>query len=301
MMTLHSRVTCTLFLLACAHMGVAAETLSVNGKLKAGMEYQSNVNISELEQASGESDTATVLEGEINAAWQVSDNVRLDSGYSINDKRYRNTSAYDSRLQLAFIDASYAFDNLTLGSSVYLAQADLDGSDFLALNQFSVYAMHNLSDSWFIRPSVVYADKDFAQFESRDASNKSANIDSFWFFQQGQRFISLGATYEDEDTLDKAFSYRAKSMNIRLSNQFDLWHVVQKIQLGMKLTQRDYALAINDNKRNDIHQHIDAKWELNINSTFALLTSVEYGDYQSILTSADYDETRAGLMLQASF
>ncbi|AZG71958.1 surface lipoprotein assembly modifier [Shewanella livingstonensis] len=301
MMALHCRVTCTLLLLSYAHMGIAADTLSVNGKLKAGMEYQSNVNISELEQASGESDTATALEGEINAAWQVNDHFRLDSSYSINDKRYNKASAYDSRLQLAFIDASYGFNNLTLGSSVYLAQADLDGSDFLTLNQFSVYAMYNLSDSWFIRPSVVYADKDFAQFTLRDASNKSANLDSFWFFQQGQKFISLGAIYEDEDALDKTFSYRAAGINIRVSNQFDLWHIAQKVQLGMKLTQRDYALAIDNNERNDIHQHIDAKWELNINATFALLTSVEYGDYQSILASADYDETRAGLMLQASF
>ncbi|GGQ31082.1 surface lipoprotein assembly modifier [Shewanella litoralis] len=274
---------------------------SFSGKAKAGMEYQSNVNISELEQASGESDSAVVLDAQLDLGWQVSDNLRIDSGYSINDKSYQTASDYDSRLQLAFADVSYALTTTTIGANVYHAQADLDGSDFLTLNQFSVYTMHSLSDSWFLRPSLVHADKQFDQIEQRDAKSYSAAVDSFWFFNQGQRFISVGATYEDEEANATEFSYTATGLNARISNQFSLWQIQQKIQFGAKLSQRDYQTQDDGSRRDDIHQQYDAKWEVNLGQHWAVLTSVEYGDFQSTLSTADYDETRAGLMLQASF
>ncbi|MBB1437767.1 DUF560 domain-containing protein [Shewanella sp. SG41-4] len=278
-----------------------ADAWSFSGKAKAGMEYQSNVNISELEQASGESDTAVVLDAQVDLGWQVSDNFRVDSGYSINDKQYKTASDYDSRLQLAFVDASYAMSSTTVGANIYHAQADLDSSDFLTLNQVSVYTMHTLTDSWFMRPSLMRADKQFTQLAERDADSYTASLDSFWFFNQGQRFLSVGATYEDEDTQSPIFSYSAIGIKARISNQFSLWQVQNKIQFGAKVSQRDYKTQTDGSSRDDVHQQYDAKWEINISQHWAVLTSVEYGDFQSTVDSADYDETRAGLMLQASF
>ncbi|UJF22626.1 surface lipoprotein assembly modifier [Shewanella sp. OMA3-2] len=279
----------------------SSDDLSLSGKVKAGMEYQSNVNISELEQASGESDTAVVLDAQVDLGWQISNKVRLDSGYSINEKRYQTASDYDSRLQLAFVDMSYAISTTTIGASVYHAQADLDNSDFLTLNQASVYSMHTLNDSWFLRPSVMVADKQFSQFAARDAKNYTAGLDSFWFFNQGQRFISLGVTYEDEKTQSPEFSYTAPGMTARVSNQFSLWQLQHKLQFGVKLTQRGYQTQNDGNDRDDVQQQYDAKWEVNFGQHWAVLTSIEYGDFQSTLSSANYDDTRAGLMLQASF
>ncbi|GGB71129.1 surface lipoprotein assembly modifier [Shewanella inventionis] len=278
-----------------------ADDWSFSGKAKAGMEYQSNVNISELEQASGESDNAVVLDAQLDLGWQVSDNLRVDTGYSINDKSYQTASDYDSRLQLAFADVSYAFTATTIGSNVYHAQADLDDNDFLTLTQVSLYTMHNLSDSWFLRPSVMHADKQFAQIEQRDAKSYSATLDSFWFFNQGQRFMSLGVTYEDEKTNAPEFRYTSTGLNARVSNQFSLWQIAQKIQLGAKLSQRDYHTQENGSRRDDVHQQYDAKWEISLGQHWAVLTSVEYGDFKSTIDSADYAETRAGLLLQASF
>ena len=278
-----------------------ADAWSVSGKAKAGMEYQSNVNISELEQASGESDTAVVVDAQIDMGWQISDNLRLDGGYSFNDKSYQTASDYDSRLQLAFADMSYALTSTTLGANVYYAKADLDSSDFLTLTQFSIYTMHSLSDSWFLRPNVTHADKQFAQIQARDAKSNSVAVDSFWFFNQGQRFISLGVTYEDEKANTTEFSYTSTGLNARVSNQFSLWQIQQTIQFGAKMSQRDYQAADKDNRRDDVHQQFDATWEVNLGQHWAVLTSVEYGDFQSTLSTADYDETRGGLMLQASF
>ena len=310
MMAIYSRITCVL-LLSCAQPSVMAQTetqtetqndaVTVTGKAQAGMEYQSNVNISELEQASGASDSATVLEAEINLGWQASEALRFDTGYSINDKRYQDASDYDTRLQLAFIDSNYRFDNMNLGANFYHAKADLAQRDFMSLNQYSLYSMHNLSDTWYLRPSVKRSEKTFAQLESRDASNNGANLDSYWFFDQGQRFVSVGLSYEDEAAQDNGFSYRAKGVSVRASSKFDLWQLAQQLQLGMKLSLRDYAQGIDGASRDDLHQQFDAKWTLNINSHFAVVTSLEYGDYQSVLDSANYNETRAGLMLQVSF
>ena len=73
----------------------ANDTLSFSASARAGLENQSNVNISELEQASGQSDVATLLEADINMQWQTTPALRFEGGYSVQDKNYHQADAFD--------------------------------------------------------------------------------------------------------------------------------------------------------------------------------------------------------------
>lgn len=292
--------------LLCALPAQAGDSVSINASLRAGLEQQSNVNISELSQASGQSDVATLLEADANVQWQTSAAVSLAAGYSVQDKNYRQAEAFNSRLQLAHLDLSYQRGQHTFGTNLYYAIADLDQARFLTLQQASLYSMHSIGDSSFVRPALTLSEKTFARLSERDANNGTASIDAYWFFAQATRFITFGLRYEEENSRDTAFSYRAPGLNIRFSATFPLWQLEQKVQLGARWSQRRYtetetdAIAPTVNRR-DNQSQFDASWQLTLSENLATIAKLQHGDFSSTLDSADYQETRSSLMLQLSF
>lgn len=317
-MALHTpniAVPAALCLLYCTS-SLADDSWRFTGSARAGLEQQSNVNISELEQASGQADVATLLEAQLTAAWQATSQLRLESGYSVQDKNYREADDFDTRLHLAYLDAGYQLGSTTVGGNVYYALAELDQARFMTLQQASLYSMHSVSDSWFVRPAITLSEKSFDRFSQRDATTAGASVDSFWFFAQGKRFISLGLLYENEDSRDNAFSYQAPGLRLKLSGSYNLWQLNHKLQLGATLSQRTYQPAagnagVSDNtnlanttpvsQREDTHTRLEASWQLDVNAHLALLTKLEHGDFSSTLDSADYRETRSSVSLQLSF
>ncbi|WP_372626995.1 surface lipoprotein assembly modifier [Arsukibacterium sp.] len=274
-----------------------AETLSYTGKARVGGEYQSNVNISALEQASGKADTARLLEAELSASWQAGKKLKLDAGYSIQDKNYQQADDFNTRIQLAYLDASYQLAKHSVGANIYYADATLDNAAFLTLNQASFYGMISGSDSWFIRPALTMAEKSFAQNVERNAETVTVSADSFWFSASGQRFLSVGIVWEDENSRDNAFSYAAPGVRVKVSNRFSLWHYQQQLQLGARLSQRDYRAT----ERSDTQTVIEASWQVNVNQHVALIGKAEHGNFSSSLDSADYRETRTALLFQLGF
>ncbi len=280
----------------------STEAWDFSGQLTAGMEQQSNVNISQLEQATGQADVATLLSANLAASWQLSPAIKLSSGYNVQDKNYRTADDFNTRLQLAHLDASYQYGATTYGSNYYYALADLAGERFLTLNQASVYAMHSLKANWLIRPAITLTDKRFASVTARNAENYNVSTDSFWFFADGQHFITLGLLYEDENSLDDSFSYRAPGLRVKLSGQFSFWQLTQQVQVGVKVSRRQYQQAAEENSaRQDTHTQLQAEWQLKLSPAFSVLTAIEHGDFNSTLSTADYKETRSSVSLQYSF
>jgi hypothetical protein len=291
--------------LLCSTASHAADSWDFSARARAGLEQQSNVNISELEQASGQGDVASLLEADVTIGWQTTAKLRLEGGYSVQDKNYREANDFNTRLHLAYLDAGYQLSATTLGANVYYAQADLDQAQFLTLHQASLYSMHNLSDATFMRPAITVSNKSFARITERDATTTGASLDTFWFFAEGTRFINLGLLYENEDSRDNAFSYQAPGLRLKLSGRYNVWQLDHTLQLGAKFSQRSYQSVPDSNndtpRRQDTQYQLEASWQLDINSHLALLTKLEHGDFSSTLDSADYRETRSSLALQLSF
>lgn len=303
---------------------VAADSWDLAGKVRAGVEQQSNVNISQLQQASGRADVARLLEAELNASWQLSSAWRLSGGYSLQDKDYQQAADFNSRLHLSYLDAAYQRGQTTFGTNLYYAQATVANARLLSLTQASVYALQAINEHWFIRPSLTLGNKSFDQFSERDASTRKLKTDSFWFFNDGQAFISLGLQYEQERSADAAFRFQAPGAQLSLSNQFTLWQWQQQLQLTAQFSQRHYAQGVTvDNpesanpvdrsllarnqagqtaaSRRDNHSQLSARWQLTLHQQLALLAAIEHGNFSSPLPSADYRETRSSVAVQLSF
>lgn len=286
-----------------ATLAQSNEEFTVSGSLEAGAEYNSNVSVSELESATGESDSAGKLDVGVDANWQASDRVSVDTGYSYSGQRYQDFDAFDLDLHLLYGDISYELDAFSLGSNYYYADANLGGDDFLTLKQYSVYAGKLFAEQWFLRGALNFADKSFNDFTQRDADTEGLSLDAFWFFNQGRSNIVFGYAFDEEDTRDRAFSYDADTVRVRYTHRFTLAGNNTEVRLGTRLQDRSYqAVTPGLGARRDDRQHIsDARLQMSLSENLAAAVQLERGDYQSNLNSADYTENRASVTLRLTF
>ncbi|HDZ07802.1 surface lipoprotein assembly modifier [Pseudohongiella sp.] len=280
-----------------------SDEFTVSGSLEAGAEYNSNVSVSELESATGESDTAGTLDAAVDANWQATDRLSVDTGYSFSGERYQDFDSFDLDLHLLYGDVSYELDAFSLGSNYYYADANLGGDDFLILKQYSLYAGKLFADQWFLRGALNFADKSFDDFAQRDADSEGLSLDAFWFFNQGRSNLVLGYAFDEEQARDTAFSYDAETLRLRYTHRLDLLGNDTELRLGTRWQDRSYqSVTPALGARRDDRQHItDARLEMSLTEQLAVAAQLERGDYQSNLGSADYTENRASVSLKLSF
>lgn len=282
---------------------VAAATPSTSIQLDAGTEYDSNLNIVELDQYSTASDWAAVFNARLNSQWQATDAVNLKAGYSYTSKNYRDQDEFDLTIQQLFADVSYNFSLLTLGASYHYADATLGGADFLKLQQTSLYASRLFNNRIFVRGALNHQDKDFPDTAERNASNNGLAGDVFVFFREGKTFIAAGFSSEEENAAQDQFSFDGTSLRGSINHKFSAWGKANKLQLGWRYQDRDYAGVTPeiDARRYDRNQIINFDWEINVTPKIIAIGRIERGNYQSNLPAANYSETLASLLLSARF
>jgi len=288
---------------AIATTAAAADKADINFEASAGLEYDDNLTVQELDRVANAADTATLLNAGVKGRLNPTDKLTLKGGYRQARKSYREFNEFDQTVGTLSLEASYDFSLLTLGSSYHRASADLANEPFLELEQRSLYAGKLLNDRFYLRAAFNQRDKTFSDNPARDAAADGMDTDFFVFFNGAASFISLGLTVEDEDANSNLFDYRGLGFRGRYSNQFSLWGKDNTFQLAWRRTERDYS-AFNpaiDGRRNDVRSTLETRWEIELSAAIAAVGKVEYGNYDSDLASADYSETLASLMLEASF
>lgn len=281
----------------------SADKLTLSGSVELGAEQNSNVSISELESATGESDIAATVDTGLDASWQATERLSMDAGYSYSARRYDEFDAFDLDLHLLYADVSYDFDLLSLGSNYYHADARLGGDDFLTLKQYSFYAGKLLADQWYLRGALNFADKSFNNFAPRDATSEGLSLDAFWFFNQGRSSLVFGYAFDDEDARVSSFSYRANTARIRYTNRFNVIGKDAQLQLGVRVQDRDYqGITPEINARRDDRQYTtEARFEVSMNTYLSVATQFERATFSSNLPSADYTENRISASIKLAF
>lgn len=277
--------------------------LSFSGSLGVGAEYDDNVSVSELESATGESDTATNVDGALQMDWQASDKLNISTGYNLTSQYYSEYDDFDMEIHMLYGDASYDLPFMTIGANHYFANARLGGDGFLDLNRSSIYAGKLFAEQWYLRGALNVTDKEFDVFSARDAETTSASLDTFWFFNQGNSSLQFALEVADEDALEEQFSYQANIVRIRVNHDFSLWGFQNEISAGVRNEIRDYQ-AITPSigqTRDDELLVSDLSWDMKLTDWLATTASLEHGNYSSRLPSADYRENRVSLGLELSF
>ena len=262
-------------------------------ELSAGVEFDSNVSVLDVDNNTGADDFAAVFDGEIEYATDLGENSSFAVGYSFSQSLYETFDAFNLQSHLATVDASHDFGAFELGGAYRFAHTRLGGSSFLTMNQFSPSVSRFFGDTVYVRGEYTYTDRNFAGRTDRDGDNHAGSGDVYFFANGAKTYLAFGYRRESEDTVDPQFDYKSDTFRARFSQRFALGSRDARLRLGYRYQTLDYSAitpsisAIRADKRH----RFNAELEIPLSKAAFLRLNAEYGDYKSNLPSADYKQT----------
>lgn len=297
--------TSSLLTLLGAHTLVHANEPNIdwNAQAQLGYQYDSNVNIRELDQNTERADQALVIDAQLGLQWRPWQAFEVKAGIHHSNYAYQQFDEFDLAITTINGDISYDLDWVKLGVSRHHAKAKLAAEDFLRYQQDSFYLSRIWGQQWFTRLAYDAIDKRFANLSERDATADAVSADIYWFTESAKSFITAGYSYHDERATNPQFDYTGTSVRVRWQTQAPLWGREHTWQLGWQLEQRDYLQSMPDETfaRTEQRHTVSAKWQIPLNDSFQLIPQLDYVDNQSNFADADYQETTASLNLKVQF
>lgn len=259
---------------------------------KAGVEYNSNVAVLDLDTNTGEGDWAATFNGLIEVSGNPVEQLVLRGGYEFSQTLHDEFDAFDLTLHRGFAEAGYDFGFVTFGVLGNLAQANLDGDEYLTFTQISPYLSQQFGDTLFVRVSYAATDKSFEGRPQRDATSDTIAADAYFFLEGTKRYIVIGGKAVDEDATSDEFDFSGGSGRIRYVQRFDALEREVTLRAGVEYEQRDYDATspIIGAAREDRRTGVELSLEAPLVDNVFVEGSYRFGDYQSNLATADYDE-----------
>ncbi|AWB68270.1 hypothetical protein C2869_18440 [Saccharobesus litoralis] len=279
-----------------------ANEVKFNVSVNAGLLNDSRLTIAELDQVSNQADVALSSGVKAGMNWQPNADWNVKLSYGLDQKNYQDFDEYDLFTQQLNMGVERKFSGFNLGVNYLNVSADLDGQDFLALNQVSVYWSNLINNRYFFRVATDITDKEFALFSGRNADNLNINGQAFVFFDNAERFVMLGVGQEWEDSQNALYQYEQQHIQANFSQKWQ-WFGANQVQLKLQAKQRDYdQFTIQESGlREDTLYSVGVNWQHDFNPEWSIKTDISYKDNQSNFTVADYDETLTSVMLHYSY
>lgn len=235
-----------LLLLALTPQAGAQETADAwqfGSEIAAGYRYDSNVGLSQVDENTSQNDQAMTLRGKLKANWQATDRLAFATSYQFEQENYREFSQYDLQIQTLMGEVSYQLPWFKAGISQHNAAAEVANQKFLDFEQTSYFLGDLIGDNFYWRLAHQRLTKTLPDYPKRDAEAAHYSADTFWFFQQGSGFLTLGYTNEDEDAADAKFSFSGHKLRSSIHRNLQAWGQQQKLSLSIDYQDRDYQAA----------------------------------------------------------
>ena len=200
------------------------------------------------------------------------------------------------------IDANYQLNRGEIGFRLDAATASLAKNTFLDFQQASVYYGLFVQPQTYIRTSLKFKNKSFAELSARNAETIAASADIFHFTNGANTMLMLGFNIEKEDAINEEFTFKGLGFGSKISHKFTLFGLGSKVGLDWRYQIKDYLSmesidSAEQAQRDENRQILTASWSLNILNDLAIKTQIERGDYGSDLDSLSYKQNVASLGL----
>jgi|GEM_PF-422961 len=261
----------------------------LNFELNIGVEYDSSVSISEVDDNTAADDFALVFDADVDYEKNLSKNTSLNLSYSFSQSLHDEFTDFNLQTHFATADIAHDFGNYDIGGSYRYIFTLLDNDNFLTLQQLSPYFSTFVGKNLYLRADYTYIDKEFDVFEERDATANSVGADVYYFLEGTRRYFVLGYQYRDEDADDAQFDFESQNYKIRFVQRFQLGKRDMIGKLFARFDARNYDSITRSigEVRDDDRTRIGAELEIPINDKASILVEYEYSEFDSNLPAAD--------------
>ena len=258
----------------------------------AGYQYDSNVNIATTDTNTGETDTALLLTLGLDGAVPLGDKLSLGLGYGYTSTTYATFSSFDLaihhlraalRYEVAGFDSTLSFDRFA---------ARVDGGQFLDIRQASPSLGRLIGRKLYLRGSFTRAEKDFAANSERDAFNNAIRGDAYILIEGMERYVALAYRIASEDAKASEFDYDGREAKMTYAHRLQARRVKLDWKTYLQVENRNYAGAPDPDTapRHDDRFRAGMSAAMPLSERIALRGEVEYGENDSNLAAANYDE-----------
>lgn len=280
---------------------VAKETIDADNEqgerpvtfsLGLGVEYDSNVAVLELDTTSNAGDAAALFEFGVNYDKPDAGHFDFRTGYNFSQTRHEDFDAFDVGIHRGSATFAWDLESVDTGVNLQYAYAELDGEEFLVLEQFSPYIQSLLNERWFLRFAPAYTEKTFAGNTERDAEAISLSSDVYLFLNGLKTYLVIGHRYNDEDARDPQFDYDAHRLKLQLNRRFEVGRHTLTFKTYLRYETRDYrhpTPSIEERRRDDRYQ-FEALAELPLSERVLATFGYKHADNQSNLSNLDFAE-----------
>ena len=266
----------------------------------AGLEYDTNVSVDEVDLSSGQSDHARMLDLQLGVRQAFGEDTRLSVDYSISQSDYREFDRVDRLTQIIGADLSSNLGKGRVAGSAHYIDSRLDGERFLSYTRFSPSYSRFLARQWFVRAAYVYAERRIDGRTERNATTQNGEADLYYFHRGLRSYFNAGYRYRDEDTIAPELDFTAHGLKLRYIRRFNALSRQAKAEFACRYEERDYTSpepAIDAPRRDDrLRWKVD--FEIPVKGRFTWQVYYSYGDFTSNLPRADFTQTIIGTRLQ---
>jgi len=273
--------------------------LSVN----AGLEYDDNVTVSEVDNTTGLKDVAAAFD--LSAAYQIykTGSSEIELGYDFYQSLYSDLSDFDLQSHMFSAIASSEFGGIDGTLSYSFNYLKLGGESFLKIHSIMPSIGFSLFDNMYHTLSYNYKDKEFTNNAARNADDNAVGLDNYYFFKDGHSYGYLNLRLEDENTVDPQFDYGAYYITIGAKSTLPIFAINPEIRVSYQYYLKDYAhitpsiAAERKDKRSTVTLTIDKHF----NDIFNVKLNYQYVDASSNLPSSDFNENIFTVTVGAEF
>lgn len=265
---------------------------AVTFELGTGLEYDSNVAVLELDTSSNAGDAAALFD--FGVGYDKPGDGRFDfrTGYNFSQSRHEDFDAFDVGIHRGSATLAWDLEQLDTGASFQYAHAELDGDEFLVLEQISPYIQKLMGERLFLRFALAHTQKAFAGNPGRDADAATLSSDAYVFLDGLTTYLVFGHRYNDEDAEDAQYDYTGHELKLQLNRRFMAGSRRLTLKSYLRYEGRDYSsptVSIGERRRDDRYK-LELRAELPLTDRILTTIGYEYADNESNLPALDFSE-----------
>jgi hypothetical protein len=276
---------------------------AVSVTLGTGVEYDSNVAVLELDTSADAGDRSLLLDFGLGYDKPDAGRFDLQAGYDLSQSLHDEFDSFDVRIHRGSGTLSYDLGRVDLGATLQYAYAQLDGNEFLTLQQVSPYVSKLVGRRLFLRFAYARSDKDFTGNPTRSAKADSLAADAYVFVDGLRTYLVFGYRLDDENALDAQFDYVGNMLRAQLAKRLMAGDRELTLRTSLRFENRDYdspTPSIGDPRRDD-RRRLEISLDVPTSQRTTAQVSYEHADNASNLPSVDFAEDVLSLRFRARF
>lgn len=282
---------------------VEAGQADLDFSASAGYQYDSNVNVAEIDANTGEGDTALLMDVGIDGSLRPDKRLSLDFGYVYSGTRYRQSPEFDLAIHHLRGAVGYRIAGFDAGLSVDRFATRLHDDAFLDITRVSPSLSRMFGDRLYLRGAFARAEKSYQQREERDAVNEAYRADAYFLLDGMQRYFAVALERGSEDALSDPLDYDGIATKLTYGHRLEAGSVGVDVEAHVRFENRDYKAVpdADESPRRDESRRVGLGIGLPLGEYFEIAGQAEYADNASTLDAAAYDEMVYTLSVGAEF